>query len=162
MAHGGHVDQHCLTADNFPRTRRSDIVPVEVEAQQVSRRIYELLVRTGGQPAPSVQSWTGELWGDPDAPATIVLKGPGALRSMLLPPNDLSAGEAYVFDDVDFDGDVFAVVSFGARLAGSGTSLVTKLRLLRLLRQLPATAQRNPATRPRFSGLRHHHKPFDL
>ncbi len=74
---------------------------------------------------------------------------------MLLPPNDLSAGEAYVFDDVDFEGDVFAIVNFGARLAEAGTSLLTKLRLLRLLRQLPATAQRNPATRPRFSGLRH-------
>ena len=120
----------------------------------MSRRIYELLVRIGGQPAPKMRAWTGEEWGPYDASGTIVLNRPGALRSMLLPPNDLAAAEAYLFEDVEFEGDVFAIVDFGARMADAHKSAVTRLRLLRLLRQLPEASQRQDKARTRLRGQR--------
>lgn len=74
---------------------------------------------------------------------------------MLLPPTDLSVGEAYVFDDVDFDGDLETIIDFGARLGEARKSLLSKMHLLRLLRQLPEDVRRDAAERPRFSGLLH-------
>lgn len=127
----------------------------EVDAQEVSRRIYGMLVRTGGQPAPRMRSWAGQEWGSSVASGTIVLTHPGSLRSMLLPQNDLSAGEAYVFEDVDFEGDLGSILDFGARLGDARKSPILKARLLRLLRQLPNQPRRAAADRPRFSGLLH-------
>ena len=77
---------------------------------------------------------------------------------MLLPPNDLSVGEAYIFDDIDFEGDLAGIVGFGARLGDARKSPATKLRLLRLLRRLPDTARRDSAERPAFSGFLHSRK----
>ena len=126
-----------------------------MDATDISRQIYEILVRTGGQPAPSMRSWTGQLWGSSVAPGTVVLNHPGSLRSMLLPPTDLSAGEAYVFDDVDFEGDLASILEFGARLGEARKPLLGKLHLLRLLRRLPEGLQRDAAERPRLSGILH-------
>lgn len=126
-----------------------------MEALETSRRIYELLVRVGGNPAPKVRAWTGETWGPTDAPATIVLNHPGAFRAMLLPPNDLSGGEAYIFDDIDLEGDLFALLEFAARLGESSRRPTTSVRLLRLLRQLPNEARRDAAQRPKMRGLLH-------
>ena len=74
---------------------------------------------------------------------------------MLQPPNDLSAGEAYVFDDVDFEGDLSSILDFGARLGEARKPLLAKLHLLRLLRRLPDEARRDTAERPRLSGILH-------
>ncbi|MDJ0925714.1 MAG: cyclopropane-fatty-acyl-phospholipid synthase family protein [Acidimicrobiia bacterium] len=126
-----------------------------MDALDVSRRVYDLLVKIGRQPAPKVRSWTGEEWGPAGAAATISLRHPGALRSMLLPPNDLSAGEAYVFEDVDFEGDIFSLLDFGARLGDAKKSALAKGRLLWLLRQLPDEAKRDDSARPRITGVLH-------
>ena len=44
---------------------------------------------------------------------TLVLNQPGALRRMLLPPNELALGEAYLDDDFDLEGDVLAAMRLG-------------------------------------------------
>jgi cyclopropane-fatty-acyl-phospholipid synthase len=129
-----------------------------MEALEVSRRAYDLLVRLGGHPAPQVRAWTGDEWGVADAPATIVLRRPGSLRSLLLPPSDLTAGEAYVFDDVDFEGDLFFLLEFAARLSDANRALPSRLRLLRLLRQLPDDSAKDGTARPRVDGLLHSRK----
>lgn len=129
-----------------------------MDALELSRRTYELLVRTGGHPAPKVRAWTGDEWGDLDAPGSIVLRRPGSLRSMLLPASDLSVGEAYVFDDIDFEGDLYSIIDFGARLGEAKKSPLTKFRLLRMLRQLPEDSQRASIDRPRMRGLLHSRK----
>ncbi|MDJ0499001.1 MAG: cyclopropane-fatty-acyl-phospholipid synthase family protein [Acidimicrobiia bacterium] len=126
-----------------------------MDASEVSRRALDLLAKLAGHPVPRVRLWDEGEWGPPDATSTIALKHPGALRSMLLPPNDLSAGEAYVFDDVDFEGDIFAILEFGARLAEAKRGAVTKGRLLWLLRQLPEEIRRDESDRPGISGKRH-------
>jgi cyclopropane-fatty-acyl-phospholipid synthase len=129
-----------------------------MDASEVSRRVLDLLAKLAGHPTPRVQLWDGQEWGPSDAAATIVLNHPGGLRSMLLPPNDLSAGEAYVFDDVDFRGDVFALLDFGARLGDGKRSALTRGRLLWLLHQLPDEKRRDEANRPEIEGQLHSHK----
>lgn len=124
----------------------------------MSRRTFDLLVRTGGQPAPKMRAWTGEEWGRRDAPATIVLNRPGALRSMLLPPNDLSAAEAYLSGDVEFADDIFSILDFGARLGEAKKTPLLKLQLLRLLRQLPEDSNRDQEMRSHVRGFVHSRK----
>jgi len=122
-------------------------------ALEVSRSIYERLARLG-EPVPRMRAWTGEEWGPPDADATIVLQHPGALRALLFPPGDLTAGEAYIYDDIDIEGDIFSVLEFGANLNISPTS-PTALSILRLIRQLPKDSRRRDATRPKMKGITH-------
>ena len=108
-----------------------------------------------GPPLPQMRTWTGEEWGPRDAASTIVLNRPGSLRSMFLPPNDLSAAEAYIYGDVDLEGDLYALLRFGAALSESRKGPLTVSRLLRLLRQLPEEVNREDAEQPRFAGLLH-------
>jgi cyclopropane-fatty-acyl-phospholipid synthase len=126
-----------------------------MDAVEISRKVYDLLAKLAGPPLPRMRAWTGEEWGPQNAQATIVLKRPGALRSMLLPPNDLSAAEAYIYGDVDFEGDLYMLLRFGAALGEARHGPLLVARLLRLLRQLPEDVNSADADRPRFTGLLH-------
>src|SRR5690348_18345693 len=63
----------------------------------------------------AVRLWDGTTWRPQTAgPAdeaprfTIVLQHAGALRRMFLPPNELTLGEAYIYNDFDIEGDIEA------------------------------------------------------
>jgi cyclopropane-fatty-acyl-phospholipid synthase len=60
----------------------------------------------------AVRLWDGTIW-EPDAGQearfTLVLRHPGALRALLWPPNQLTMAEAYLYDDIDVEGDIEAV-----------------------------------------------------
>jgi len=121
----------------------------------VSRRVYERLVAAAQVPAPRVRAWEGTTWGPVDAASTIVLRHPGALRAVAFPPSDLTAGEAYVYDDIDIEGDIFEVLRFGAAVTQRPPGRLAALRTMRDLRKLPADHRRNAALRPGFSGRLH-------
>jgi cyclopropane-fatty-acyl-phospholipid synthase len=93
-----------------------------------------------------VRLWTGETWqpGTGPAPFTVSLKHPGALRAMFWPFDNVALGEAYVFDDFDIEGDMFAFTGWLRYLVKQkeSRSLWSKLRLLWTLTRLPK--QRNP------------------
>ena len=60
----------------------------------------------------AVRLWDGTTWeAEPGQPTrfTLVLQHPGALRMMFLPPNELSLGEAYIYNDFDIEGDIHAI-----------------------------------------------------
>ena len=128
---------------------------VAMDALAASRAITEELTRVAGGPAPRVRAWNGAEWGPVDADFTLVLQHPGALRALLLPPSDLTAGEAYVYDDVDFDGDMFAALEFGRALAEAPRNRRATVRILRRLRRLPRSSRRSAADRPRMRGSLH-------
>ncbi len=124
-----------------------------MEALEASRRIYDLLAAESGQPPPRVRTWSGDTWGPADASSTLVLRHPGAFGALLLPPTDLVAGEAYVFDDIDIEGDIVALMRFGAGLIDTGA--LTRLRVVRLAAHLPKERRRHETERPRFTGRLH-------
>ncbi len=101
-----------------------------------------------------MRAWTGDVWGPADARSTIVLQHEGALRALLLPPSDLTAGEAYIHDDVDLQGDIFEILDFARSAESIGRSLKA-VRLLRKLRTLPDTSRRGEHPRPRYRGRLH-------
>ena len=62
----------------------------------------------------AVRLWTNEVWQPRPEPAafTLVLKHPGALRTMLWPKDKLGLGESYIFDDFDVEGDILAFAAW--------------------------------------------------
>lgn len=86
----------------------------------------------------AVRLWSGDLWGNTiDPEFTFVLKHAGALRRMLVGANELTLGEAYLFDDFDVEGDLEAAFSFGDYLVQHELELTEKLHLAGLLLRLP-------------------------
>ena len=125
------------------------------DAHTVSEQIYrQLVAHTAGDP-PAMRSWTGEMWGPTDAATTIVLRHPGSLRATLFPPSDLTAGEAYVFDDIDIEGEMFGLLQWAAQLDELRSSPRAVSNLVRLLRRLPNESRRRNATRPQRAGRLH-------
>jgi len=107
----------------------------------------------------AVRFWDGSEWRPKDGSVVrfwIVVRQPGASRSMLWPPTEMGLAEAYVRGDVDVEGDMEAAV---ARLRpelgwrGLTRTLALGLRLLRLPRRGPrGPSDREPA---RVAGKRH-------
>lgn len=124
-------------------------------ALETSRSIFRELLGMSGRTDVAMRAWTGEHWGDPDAATTIVLRHAGSLRALLLPPSDLVAGEAYIFDDIDIEGDIHGAIAFGAALEDLASHRLKALRLLRRLRTLPPDNHRSARSRPGRTGRRH-------
>jgi cyclopropane-fatty-acyl-phospholipid synthase len=88
----------------------------------------------------AVRFWDGTIW-NPTAEEprfTLVLQHPGALRRMFLPANEVTLGEAYIYDDFDVEGDIEAGVSFADYLFELRLGPLEKLRKALNLLSLPA------------------------
>ncbi len=85
-----------------------------------------------------VRLWNGRELGPDDAGYRVVLNEPWSLRRMLLPPNDLSAGEAYIFGAVDVEGSMVSALH-DASAAAKKVQLgwLTRASLARDLLSLP-------------------------
>ena len=97
----------------------------------------------------TLQLWDGSSWQMGTGPASFkfALKHPGAVRTMFWPFNNVALGEAYIFDDFDIEGDMFAFTGWLRHLVArqNATKSWDKLRLLRGLLRLPK--QQNPRDR---------------
>jgi len=99
-----------------------------------------------------VRLWDGTSWGAQRQPRfTLVLKHPGALRTMFLSPSELSMGEAYIYDDFDIKGDIEAGFELAEYVLGRERSLQERPDLNRRLRRLPDSY--HPRTSLRTLGL---------
>jgi len=106
----------------------------------------------------AIHLWDGAtLPAEGDAGFALRLNHPGALRSMLAPPLELSLGEAFIHGEFDIDGDVTAAVRLMETLAHQKFSPRELLALGRQVRSLPQPAARSGAGRSpaRLRGLRH-------
>jgi cyclopropane-fatty-acyl-phospholipid synthase len=106
----------------------------------------------------TVRLWNGTTWPD-DRPrqATLVLNHPGALRAMLLPGTEIALAEAYLYNDVDIEGDFLATFHWANDLAQKTSNWKQKLSFGRELMRLPnrmnpRVSRRGPA---KLSGKRH-------
>ncbi len=86
----------------------------------------------------------------------MVLKHPGALRTLFRSPSELSLGEAYLYDDFDIEGDIGSAFALADYLVTLNPGMGERLRFARRLLALPSPA-RTHAVRPseQLRGLRH-------
>jgi cyclopropane-fatty-acyl-phospholipid synthase len=77
----------------------------------MTSQVAPLMERVLGPGLPvAITAWDGSRTGPADAPATVVLKSPVALRRLLGAPSDLGFGRAYVAGDLDVEGDLYSVL----------------------------------------------------
>jgi cyclopropane-fatty-acyl-phospholipid synthase len=107
-----------------------------------------------------VRFWDGTTWdAEPGQPRrfTLVLKHPGALRSMFWPPNEISLAEAYIYDDLDIEGGIENVFPLADHLLTRRRNPAESLRQARRLLSLPAGRRegRPGGKAARLRGARH-------
>ena len=86
----------------------------------------------------AVRFWDDSLDEPAEQPRfTIILESPGALRRMLLPPNELAITESYIFGDLDIEGNLEAAADLGDIAASRLRSPRALFRLMRHLMALP-------------------------
>jgi cyclopropane-fatty-acyl-phospholipid synthase len=109
----------------------------------------------------AVRAWDGTVWeADTAQPVrfTLVLQHPGAVRKMFWPPRPYTLGEAYIYDDIDIEGDIHAFFSLTSYLYAlrSRLGLGQRLRWFKRLLQLPGGARpRTGRLAARLSGALH-------
>jgi cyclopropane-fatty-acyl-phospholipid synthase len=112
----------------------------DAAAKRVASAVLEDLFGPSGRTF-ALRFWDGTVEGPKasfEPRFTLVLRRPGALRRMLLPPTDLALGEAYIRDDFDIEGNLeeaTKLVEFISRRLRSPTLLA---RVVRGLRRLPS------------------------
>lgn len=118
------------------------------DALALSRDIFAEIT-TGFSGNFTLRFWDGSQWQSSSGRSSfsIVLKHPGAVRSMFWPFNKVGLGEAYIFDDFDVEGDIFEFTGWLRHLVNRQEQTRTwdKVRLLRALLKLPK--QENPRDR---------------
>lgn len=91
---------------------------------------------------------------------TLVLNRPSALRRMLLPPNELALGEAYLDNDWDVEGDILAAMRLGDVFEDIALGIGDLVGLARQLMALPKEIVEDVHTergrqRAELSGVEH-------
>ena len=113
----------------------------DAEAKRISLGLLEQLIGSQNKTL-GVRFWDDTVWPDSSARGTtLALKHPGALRAMFLPGTEVGLGEAYLYDDIDIEGDVEAVFGLAGELTQDATDWRTRLRLARDLLRLPSQAK---------------------
>jgi cyclopropane-fatty-acyl-phospholipid synthase len=103
----------------------------------------------------AVRAYDGSRLGPPDAPATLVLRSPDALRRIATAPGELGIGRAYVAGDLDVEGDIFAALELRHRFEHVA---ITAPQWLEIAKILGPTALRRlppPPGEARLRGRRH-------
>jgi cyclopropane-fatty-acyl-phospholipid synthase len=117
-----------------------------------SQRALDALFGPAAGRTFDVRYWDGtvERCGAGTPAFALRINRPGALRRMLLPPNELAIVEAYLCGDVDVDGDLEAAAVLGDQInarAGSPRALA------RLLRHVCALPRHDAATQSHVAGV---------
>ena len=118
--------------------------------------ICDLIEELLGSDLPiAVEAYDGSRSGPADAPATVFVRSPDAIRRIVTSPGELGFSRAYVAGDLDLEGDVYAVLELRDRLSSPKLSVSQAVRAARMvgLRNLrPLTP---PPEEARLRGRRH-------
>jgi cyclopropane-fatty-acyl-phospholipid synthase len=124
----------------------------DARVDQAAAAIGPLVKALGDRRDFALRFWDGRGFRAPGGMPqrfTLVIRRPGALGRMLLPPTDLAIGQAYVHGDFDIEGDIFAFVSLPDRLGGLPLGVRDWAKLVIGLRGLadeaPPSGGRSPA-----------------
>ncbi len=143
---------------------QSPVQPAPASALQPSTdphvRLSQAILRDLFGP-PERRAFAVRFWdGSADLPAleppqfTLILRRPGALRRMLLPPSELAITEAYLRDEYDVEGSVEALTHLANGFVSHLGSAKTLASLAWRLRQLPRHDTGEPGTPGGRSGFK--------
>ncbi|HEX6166609.1 MAG TPA: cyclopropane-fatty-acyl-phospholipid synthase family protein [Acidimicrobiales bacterium] len=110
----------------------------------------------GGDIPLAVKAYDGSTAGPDDAPTTLVVRSPDALRRIITAPGELGIARAYVAGDLDIDGDIWALLDLRDRMAHVRLAPRDMLRLVSELggwREVRRLAP--PREEARLHGRRH-------
>jgi cyclopropane-fatty-acyl-phospholipid synthase len=95
-------------ATTAPPTRIPAPPLAEDAAARTSRQVLALLFGPAETRSFAVRLWNGavERGAAEEPPFTLVLRHPGALRRMFIPPTELNLAESYLRDDFDIEGRI--------------------------------------------------------
>lgn len=105
---------------------------------RLARAILHDLFGPAPQRSFAVQLWDGTVdRSTGDNRFTLIVRRPGALRRMLLPPTEVALGEAYLRDDIDIEGDIAAAAGLAPAIIARVQSPAVIARIAARLLQLP-------------------------
>jgi cyclopropane-fatty-acyl-phospholipid synthase len=146
------MHQRSTATDHQGSTPYSGAVPPQPSrgddsALRHARAAIEILLGPSAERSIDVQYWDGSIeHGRLPTPAyRLCVNRRGALRRMLLPPNELSIVEAYISGDVDIDGSLEAAMGLPDELNARLRSPRALATLARHLMALPAHDALAPA-----------------
>jgi cyclopropane-fatty-acyl-phospholipid synthase len=113
----------------------------------IARRLLDGLVPINEKLHFNFRLWDGTVWGAGQPRFTVILKGPAALRPLLLCPNELSLGEAYIYGDIDIEGDIEAACELGESSSAPKPAATLEKAAIRFLSSL-AVGDRARVSRP--------------
>jgi cyclopropane-fatty-acyl-phospholipid synthase len=102
-----------------------------------------------------VTAWDGTDLGPSDAPASLVVRSPDAIRRIVTAPGELGFARAYVAGDVDIEGDIFEVLNLRERLPEVKLTAAQVLRLARGMSLADLRPLPPPPEEIRLRGSRH-------
>ena len=74
--------------------------------------VADFLTSVLGSDVPvAFRAYDGSRFGPPDAPTSVVIRSPDALRRIVTAPDELGFGRAYVAGDIAIEGDIFDVLA---------------------------------------------------
>jgi cyclopropane-fatty-acyl-phospholipid synthase len=135
--------------------------------EESASRTLSLLDDVFGRVEPrdfAFRLWDGRSWGPSDGLEprfTVVLKHPGSLRRMFVPPTDLTVGEAYIYDDFDVEGDIEATAELAEPLGVLENDRAAIARYGARLLQLPSDGPEREGRRAARLGGKAHSKKRD-
>ena len=121
-------------------------------ASHITRRALRELFGPASSRAFDVRLWDGTIThgtAEGERRFTLVIKRPGTLRRMFLPPSEVALGEAYLYDDFDIEGDIEAATGLADSIAGKLNSPLQLARLIMHLASLPAERPSGTAVQDR-------------
>ena len=130
------------------------------QAAQVTLSLLQDVLSSAPAGNIAVRLWDGTTWKpDPAEPTrcTLVLQHPGALRKMFIPPNEMSLGEAYLFNDFDIEGEIEAIVPLMKYFLEEHKGMLEQVRYGTRLLSLPRMGQPRPSetTAVKLHGILH-------
>jgi cyclopropane-fatty-acyl-phospholipid synthase len=117
-----------------------------------SQRALDALFGPAAERKFDVRYWDGTVdrAGAANPAFALCINRPGALRRMLLPPNELAIVEAYLCGDVDVDGDLEAAAVLGDEI---NARVGSPRALARVLRHVAALPRHDAATQIHIAGV---------
>src|SRR3954468_10810440 len=118
--------------------------------------VAEFFADLVGADAPiAFRAYDGSRAGPGDAPATVVIRSPNALRRLVTAPDELGVGRAYVAGEIDIEGDIFTVLALQDWLDDLRVTPGQIAAGLRILGWRGLTPLPPPAEEARLHGRRH-------